>query len=381
MEQKGSRRENWIDAAKGIAILIVVLNHSGLVITGVNFWGGMFYVPAFFLLAGYTYEPKEESYKSFVKRKAKRLLVPYFVTNIVLALFFLVKDLLLGGFRMTGKAGVSFLGILYGRNQLLKAGNAFGAFETPGFVVNFMPNLNAPTWFLPALFLVLICADGLFRLMKRNKKRVYLFTAVLAFLMLSYYYLVPFMLPWCLDILPYLSGFFLIGYELKDGCLFGKLDEAAPPVKYGAIAGILTVTVISGLYNGSSNLSLSYFGKTVAVSMISAVSSSCVFLLILRWIDKKVPQFIKLAGRLSKYTLTILCWHYFVMQMFYAFAAVIIPGIGTGKGQSLIQLAGIVLSVTACVILHYIYERIRKSRKHGKNGNDNNDRRKDAWNS
>lgn len=47
MEQKGSRRENWIDAAKGIAILIVVLNHSGLVISGVNFWGGMFYVPAF----------------------------------------------------------------------------------------------------------------------------------------------------------------------------------------------------------------------------------------------------------------------------------------------------------------------------------------------
>ena len=79
MEQKGSRRENWIDAAKGIAILIVVLNHSGLVISGVNFWGGMFYVPAFFLLAGYTYAPKEESYKSFVKRKAKRLLVPYFV--------------------------------------------------------------------------------------------------------------------------------------------------------------------------------------------------------------------------------------------------------------------------------------------------------------
>lgn len=359
MGQKGNRRKNWIDAAKGVAILIVVLNHSGLVIPGVNFWGGMFYVPAFFLLAGYTYASKEESYKSFVKRKAKRLLIPYFATNLLLVLFFQVKDLLTGGFAVS-KAALSVLGIFYGRTRLMKEGNIFGPFQALNKDVNLMPNLNAPTWFLPALFLVLICADGLFRLMKENKKRVYLFTAVFAFVMLPYYYLSPFMLPWCLDILPYLLGFFLIGYELKDDRLFEKMDEGVPLIKYGVTAGILAVTVVSSLYNGSSNLSLSYFGKTVAVSMLSAAGSSFVLLWILRWADKRTPKLIKFAGSLSKYTMTILCWHYFVMQMFYAFAAVLMPGAGTDKGKIPMQLAGILLSVTACVILHLIYESIRK---------------------
>ena len=359
MEQKGSRRENWIDAAKSISILIVVLNHSGLVIPGVNFWGGMFYVPAFFLLAGYTYAPKEESYKSFVKRKAKRLLIPYFVTNLLLVLFFQAKDLVTGSFAIS-KAAVSFLGIFYGRTRLIKEGNVFRPFQALTPDLNMMPNLNAPTWFLPALFLVLICADGLFRLMRGNKKKVYLFMAVFSLVMLPYYYLSPFMLPWCLDILPYLSGFFLIGYELKDNCFFEKTDKAVSPVRWGVTIVLLALTAISSLYNGSSNLSLSYFGKTVAVSMISAAGSSCVLLLILRWADQRIPKLIKCIGGLSKYTLTILCWHYFVMQMFYAFAAVLLPVTGTNTGKMLTESAGIVLSITACVILHFIYERIRK---------------------
>lgn len=361
MERKESRRENWIDAAKSIAILIVVLNHSGLVIPGVNFWGGMFYVPAFFLLAGYTYATKKESYQDFVERKAKRLLVPYFAANILLVLFFQAKDLVTGSF-MPSKAALSFLGIFYGRTRLIKIGNGFGAFRTWVPDLNLMPNLNGPTWFLPALFLVLICGDGLFRLMKGNKKKVCLFTAVYALLMLPYYYLSPFMLPWCLDILPYLLGFFLIGYELKEECFFEKIREAGIPVKCGVVIGILGLAVISGLYNGSSNLSLSYFGKTVAVSMISAVSASCLLFFILRYLDKKAPYIIRFAGRLSKYTLTILCWHYFVMQMFYAFAAVFVPGIWDmpGAGKSLVQLLGIIVSVTACILLHLVYKRIQK---------------------
>lgn len=359
MERKGSRRKNWIDAAKSISILIVVLNHSGLVIPGINFWGGMFYVPAFFLLAGYTYSAKKESYKAFVKRKAKRLLIPYFATNILLALIFGLKDLATGGFTSSG-AAVSLLGIFYGRTRLCKEGNGFEAFRTWIPDGNLMPNLNAPTWFLPALFLVLICADGLFRLMKGNKKKVYLFTAVFAFSMLPYYYLSPFLLPWCLDILPFLMGFFFIGYEWRDGGFFEKLEEAGRPVKWGAAAGIFVLTVISGLYNGSSNLSLSYFGKTVACSMLAAISSCFILLMILRWLDKKTPYMIKFAGRLSKYTLTILCWHYFVMQMFYAFAGAA-PGIweSAGVGKVLVQCLGIAVSVTACILLHLLYERVR----------------------
>lgn len=361
MEQKGSRRKNWIDAAKGIAILIVVLNHSGLVIPGVNFWGGMFYVPAFFLLAGYTYAPKEERLGDFVKRKAKRLLVPYFGANGLLFLFFTVKDVIGGSFQLS-KALTSLLGVLYGRNQLIKGGENFVVFNAPVPDILLMPNLNAPTWFLPALFLVLVSADALFRLMRGRKRRAGLFVAFFAFIMLPYHYLSPFLLPWCLDILPYLLAFFLIGYEIKEERLFEKMDGISFVKKGGIICGILALTVAAGLFNGSYNLSLSYFGKTVAVCMISAVGSTCLLMLVLRWLEKKLPRMAAFMGRLGKHTLSILCWHYFVMQMFFTAANVVMPGIGEGNRalQSAVQLCGMFVSLAVSIAVSLIYRKFTK---------------------
>lgn len=361
MEQKGSRRENWIDAAKSISILIVVLNHSGLVIPGVNFWGGMFYVPAFFLLAGYTYSPKEESYKSFVKRKAKRLLVPYFVANGLLFLFFLVKDFIGGGFQPS-KTLISFLGILYGRNQLIKGGEGFRVLNAPIADAALMPNLNAPTWFLPALFLVLICADALFRLMKGSKIRVGLFIAVSAFIMLFYHYLSPFLLPWCIDILPFLLVLFLIGYGIKEERLFEKTDRMVFVKKSGIVCGILALTVAAGLFNGSYNLSLSYFGKTVTVCMISAVGSTTLLMLALKGLEKKMPQITMFTGRLGTYTLSILCWHYFVMQMFFAAVNAVLPGIWeSGRSiQVMLQLGGMLISMAVSIAGSLICRKLMK---------------------
>lgn len=361
MEQQESRRENWIDAAKGIAMLIVVLNHSGLVIPGVNFWGGMFYVPAFFLLAGYTYAPRKESCKSFVKRKAKRLLIPYFATNVLLALFFLAKDLLTGSFSAS-KAAVSFLGILYGRNQLIKGGESFVVFDAPMPDVGLMPNLNAPTWFLPALFLVLICGDGLFRLMGGRKRRVSLFTAFAALIMLVYHYLSPFLLPWCMDILPYLLAFFLIGYEIKAEHLPERLYGASVAVKGGSICGILILTAAAGLFNGSYNLSLSYFGKTVSLCMVAAVGSTCLLMLLLRWLEGKMPKITAFLGRLGRHTLSILCWHYFMMQMFFTAVGVVLPGIWEGSGilQTAVRLGGMFISMAVPVAVSLIYGKFTK---------------------
>ncbi|MBD5540404.1 MAG: acyltransferase [Lachnospiraceae bacterium] len=370
MEQKGSRRENWIDAAKGIAILIVVLNHSGLVIPGVNFWGGMFYVPAFFLLAGYTYAPKEETLWNFVKRKAKRLLVPYFAANGLLFLFFLVWDFIRGTFQPVVSL-ISFLGILYGRNQLIKGGRNFVVFNAPIPDVKLMINLNAPTWFLPALFLVLVGADALFRLMKGSKRRVNFFVAFSALIMLIYHYLSPFLLPWCIDILPYLLVFFLAGYAIKEEHLFEKLDGIPFAKRCGIVCGILALTVAAGVFNGSYNLSLSYFGKTVSICMIAAVGSTCLLLLLLRLIEKKIPKVTALMGRLGRHTLSVLCWHYFVMQMFFAAAGIVIPDIWEGSSrvmnqqvlwfmQYVVLLCGMVVSVAVPIAGSLIYRKFTK---------------------
>ena len=96
IKMANKRREDWIDCLKCIAILIVMMNHLGLTIPGFSFWGGMFFVPIFFLLSGYTYHTKEETFGRFLKRKAKRLLLPYITANAILFVFFFVKESLLG---------------------------------------------------------------------------------------------------------------------------------------------------------------------------------------------------------------------------------------------------------------------------------------------
>lgn len=359
MEQEKLQRENWIDAAKVIAILIVVLNHSGLVIPGVNFWGGMFYVPAFFLLSGYTYTPKKESMAAFAGRKAKRLLVPYFAANAVLFLFFLCKDILTGSI-VWERTLLSLLGIFYGRTQLFKSEASLVVFEAPMPNVNMMQNLNAPTWFLPALFLVLIFGDALIRLWKGSQKKVNLFVAVFAFLMILHHYLSPFLLPWCLDILPFLLAFFLLGYALKIHRSFKRLEEKPFWERGGILTGVLLVAIVTGLLNGSFNLSVSSFGKSMAACMLAASASTFLLLYLLRLSEKKMPRVTAVLGKLSKHTLTIMCYHYFVMQMFFAAAAVLMPDIWTQTTlRALVQAGGMGLSVFVCVVLDLLRSKIR----------------------
>jgi fucose 4-O-acetylase-like acetyltransferase len=362
MEQKRVRRENWIDAAKVIAIGIVLLNHSGLIIPGINFWGGMFYVPSFFLLAGYTYAPKKESWGSFVRRKAKRLLVPYFVANGLLFFFFFIKDCLTGNLHLMSTV-ISLVGIVYGRNQLLQAGQGPIMWAAPMQNVNLMLNLNAPTWFLPALFLVLIVGDGLFRLMGGQKKKMNLFVALLAVIMLLHHYLSPFLLPWGLDILPYLLVLFLIGYEWKEKECFAGLEKCSGMRQLLTILGILLILIAAGLFNGSFNLSVSYFGKSVTFSLIAAITSTFLLLFVLRKLGKKVPGILRGIAGLGKYTLTILCYHYFIMQMFFTAVSVIVQNFWNENGiaQACVRLLGIILSVVICVFLDWGWHKTTKS--------------------
>ena len=131
-----ANREVWLDIAKCFCIVLVVLSHTSIRIPVVTFLGGMFFIPLFFVAAGYTYRNKGESFKSFVFDKAKRLLIPYFICNILLVGYFTVS----GGFSKP-----ALLGIFYSRSMLMAPGSVWN--------MGLMNCLNAPTWFLTCIFL------------------------------------------------------------------------------------------------------------------------------------------------------------------------------------------------------------------------------------
>lgn len=79
------------DVAKAICIILVVLGHyfpddSPIWYVNLRFLIYMFHMPLFLFASGYIYESfkKNESYLPFVTKKIKRLMVPYFVTSIII---------------------------------------------------------------------------------------------------------------------------------------------------------------------------------------------------------------------------------------------------------------------------------------------------------
>lgn len=360
-------RKNWIDAAKAVAMFIVVLNHSELRIPGVNFWGGMFFVPAFFLLSGYTYHPGNGSYKEYVKKKAKRLLIPYLVANLFLFLFFFIKMILTHNLSSDFVVR-SLLGILYGRNQI---------FVSSDYHSNLMINLNAPTWFLPALFVALIMLEGFYCLCKGNEKKVVLIVVVYALFATGYHYFVPVLLPWCLDIMPFFLLMMLAGNLLKKIDFFHENDEKlileiSPKIRRAVIVLLFIICIVSGLFNGSYNLSLSDTGKSVTLMCTAAISSSILLMVIMNLLDKKAEKTCSILAKLGQHTLTILCYHYFILVMVMMVLGFLDNYLMNWIMQypdwvlqmifAVEKLVAIVVSIVACVMIDGIKRNISRNK-------------------
>ncbi len=93
-ERRAGARLTYLDVAKGIAMICIVLGHMGSAfIERVVF---PFHVPIFYLITGYFISTKRPM-REFVARKARTLLVPYVLLCAVLTLLICLKTHLIGG--------------------------------------------------------------------------------------------------------------------------------------------------------------------------------------------------------------------------------------------------------------------------------------------
>ena len=132
------KRIEWVDIAKGVAILLVCLGHRDIP-ESMSDWIYSFHLPLFFFLAGYT--TRFESYPNFrayAIRKVRVLLVPYFVFGLCVVVFNA------GLTRCYYHCGVDPLQLLF----------------------DLLVGKVQSIWFIPAFFLVEIISYGLNRLPK-----------------------------------------------------------------------------------------------------------------------------------------------------------------------------------------------------------------------
>ncbi|AQY50389.1 acyltransferase family protein [Listeria weihenstephanensis] len=120
------KRIEWLDVAKGLGIFLVVWGHF-YATDSVKIWIYGFHMPLFFFLSGYTFQVRQSSLGTYIRKKSRNLLVPFFVFQAITAL-------IMFGFQFIYE----------------KAQYPFSWMEF--YFLNGEVGFNSPLWFLVVLF-------------------------------------------------------------------------------------------------------------------------------------------------------------------------------------------------------------------------------------
>ena len=298
-----------MDIAKAIGLLVVLVVHTGLSLGPVTFFGGMFYMPVFFVLAGMTFSWKpEERFGTFIGKKAKRLLIPYFGYNLFLFLFFFIKDSFLPG-QVTGNSFFPLLGILYSRNCLLP----------PDCVSNvyFMQILNAPTWFLTGMFVSCMIFWLMMRAAKGDMKKLFGINCIVLLIAVLLHYFCRILLPWSIDCALYAVSFMLLGKVVSNTDLVKKISSK-PLLFLGLTAAFLLLSML----NGSVNMSVADYGRSMILYLAAGGTGSLLVCSLASLVEKYTVFLAKPLGFLGRHTLPVLCLHLFVYAVIGIFVTI-----------------------------------------------------------
>ena len=186
-----TKRLEWIDIARCLCIVLVVFGHY-VAPTTTPMWYSeakdcvySFHMPLFMLLSGFTYavtNKKNIPYVHFIKKKALRLLLPYFSTSLV----------------------VIFIKVM--TQQFLYVKNPIGYAEVVEIL--YYPSVCYCLWFIWVLFIFFLIIP----LFKTDLSRVFLFGASIVL------YFIPNFLPevFCLNHVQRMLVYFVLGILLYD---------------------------------------------------------------------------------------------------------------------------------------------------------------------
>ncbi len=223
-----SKRVSWVDSWKGILIFLVVMGHvvgalchyvspaarpSQVYLYKLIY---LFHMPAFFVVAGYligssrTFNKGDSSICLFLRRKSKRLLVPYFFWSITSALVYILASRYMQS-SMDYSTGSYYLGKVFSCSwwrpfiSILHGG---GWPNGEGF------RCNSVLWFLPCMFTTLLAH----RLMSRKEMSL----GLLVFAMATSWFIGGCFriysldgYPWGVSKMPYYLGFVYLGELLQ----------------------------------------------------------------------------------------------------------------------------------------------------------------------
>lgn len=271
-------RIEWIDTAKGIGLLCVILGH--LHIPYLSAWIYTFHIPLFFFLSGCVFNGQKYSFKEYFIRRFKSLIVPYFVLGAVILFF-------------------NYVVFLFQKQPIdLYVKTAY----------NFLRQEHFWTiWFLACLFFTEIIYYGIHRLCQNRLPLIFCVSLLLCAFGMLRYRLGWGSLPWNIDVALIAQFFFNLGYIFKT-TKFKDYIFSFNRIKYLLFLGaFFVINAICGalcikLSGESLDMSVGLYGNEL-LTVISAVAG---ILAIVMFSNKFKFKPIKWLGQ---NTMIIFAWH------------------------------------------------------------------------
>lgn len=284
-----SQRLDYIDIAKGLGILTVIYSHSGGEGRLMVFIGG-FFIPLFFVLSGYTFRiAKGQTFGDFLKKRARRLLVPYFI----LGLFLMVTYHCL--------QPVDFIGLAYSRFCLC-------LFESPENVF-FLRGGSGPLWFLTSMFTASIAVWWLF------KSGRYKYYVVAGYLLLTFALdRLPILLPWSIDTAFLMALFILIGHGLRLLDTDGSIHAIKPlGLRQWVYVVLAAAYFLLCLLNGAPNLSVRVYAHSFLLILLTGTIGSVLVIKVSQWLEH---TFLKnIFADFGRHSLVIFCVQMLMLRL------------------------------------------------------------------
>ena len=185
--KKNKPRIEWIDFARGIGILLVLIGHTKIPYLP-RYLAYAFHMPFFFIISGLCFSvKKEENFWAFLLKKTRTLIVPYFFISFLWFIYDCVRE--------------------HFHSQITLK------FIVEDVSVYLVQRHFHAIWFLTCLFL---CEIFMFFIARISNRKI-LITITIVFFILSFLYseYVNLILPWCIDLVLTALPFMLIGYIWK----------------------------------------------------------------------------------------------------------------------------------------------------------------------
>lgn len=325
----------WIDNAKGIAILLVIIGHTTSNLTGffsTSFVYGIHLV-MFFLLSGYTIRPQKLS-REYINTRFRRLMVPYFATCLAILLMdifnarFLYNDISIAN--ATRIAGM----------DLMRSFFASGAYTFFG-TIDLGTRIGA-IWFLPAMFFANLAFQVILGYSKEDDVRMGCISTLIA--VVGYLTARFLWLPFSIQSGALAVPFLWLGYEIRKCNCLEKLRW------HHYLVALLIL--IYGIHAGFCNIGFVTASINDLLLSIPVGLSGCLLIYLVSKANKS-GKILPIIGRES---LLILCTHLFILATYGLYIQKWLEPINL-SGNSYVWTRGLInilLAVLFAIIVKYI---------------------------